>query len=77
MQQQKPLADPSGPITFIFIHILANILPNNRFFPQTQGLVLPPPDWEILDPPPETYLLQVNDFKISDFLFRYPVWKKQ
>ena len=38
-----------GPISFIFMQFLANILPNKRFSPQTQGLT--PSVWEILDPP--------------------------
>ena len=34
---------PLGPISFILMQFLAEILPNNRFKPQTQGLVPPPP----------------------------------
>ena len=39
----------SGPISFIFMHFPAKILPNDRLSAQTQGLA--PPVWEILDPP--------------------------
>ena len=36
-----------GPISFILMHFSANILPNNNFLPETQGLA--PSFWEILD----------------------------
>ena len=45
------LADPSRS-NFFHVHaVFGTILPNNGFSAQTQGLVPPPPVWEILDPP--------------------------
>ena len=43
---------PLGPISFAFVQFLAKILPNNMFLLQIQELV-PPPVWELLDPPLE------------------------
>ena len=40
---------PLGPVSFVFMQFSAQMLPNNEFLPQTQGLA--PPIWEILDPP--------------------------
>ena len=45
------------------VNIQAKILPNNRFWPQTQGLA-PLPVWEILDPwPLKVFLFSLNSTK--------------
>ena len=52
-------ARAAGRISFILMQFSAEILPNNRFLPQTQGLAPPPPPsgkWEILDLPLMIYV---------------------
>ena len=49
--QEGSLGTARGPISFIFMQFSVKILPNNRFLPQTRGLVSLSSVWDILDPP--------------------------
>ena len=49
---------PLGPVSFISMQFSAKILLNDRFLPQTQGLV--PPFWDILDPPLQSTRVRFN-----------------